>query len=792
MEVIVQVLDQNDNSPVFTQNAFHGSVREAAKIGVEFMTITATDADDPDTDNADVRYSIISQTPPEPKPNMFAINPVSGAIRVNADGLDRAKYPEYNLEIQAADQKGEGRAAKGKAIITVTDNNDESSTKVNWVIPPISLMENDAKGPFPKQVVQIKSIQAKETPMVYSITGEGADLPPVGLFTIARNTGWLSVSRPLDREVKAKYVVVVRAHSPTDPSVKEDPIEVIVQVLDQNDNSPVFTQNPFLGSVPETAKIGVEFMTITATDADDPDTDNADVRYSIISQTPPEPKPNMFAINPVSGAIRVNADGLDRAKYPEYNLEIQAADQKGEGRAAKGKAIITVTDNNDKSSVNWVIPPISLMENDAKGPFPKQVVQIKSIQAKETPMVYSITGEGADLPPVGLFTIARNTGWLSVSRPLDREVKAKYVLVAHAYSPTDPSIKEDPIEVIVQVLDQNDNSPVFTQNPFLGRVSKTEKIGVEFMTITATDADDPDTDNAAVSYSIISQTPPEPKPNMFAINPVSGAIRVNADGLDRAKYPEYNLEIQAADQKGEGRAAKGKAIITVTDNNDESSTKVNWVIPPISLMENDAKGPFPKQVVQIKSIQAKETPMVYSITGEGADLPPVGLFTIARNTGWLSVSRPLDREVKAKYALLVHAYSPTDPSIKEDPIEVIVQVLDQNDNSPVFTQNPFLGRVSKTEKIGVEFMTITATDADDPDTDNADVSYSIISQTPPEPKPNMFAINPVSGAIRVNADGLDRAKYPEYNLEIQAADQAGEGRAAKGKAIITVTDNNDN
>lgn len=57
--------------------------------GFEFMTVSATDADDPKTYNADIGYSILGQIPAEPNPNMFAINPVSGAIRVNADGLDR-------------------------------------------------------------------------------------------------------------------------------------------------------------------------------------------------------------------------------------------------------------------------------------------------------------------------------------------------------------------------------------------------------------------------------------------------------------------------------------------------------------------------------------------------------------------------------------------------------------------------------------------------------------------------------------------------------------------------------
>ncbi len=55
----------------------------------EFMKVTATDADDPDTHNGIVRYAIFSQEPPSPKPNMFDINILSGTIRVRETGLDR-------------------------------------------------------------------------------------------------------------------------------------------------------------------------------------------------------------------------------------------------------------------------------------------------------------------------------------------------------------------------------------------------------------------------------------------------------------------------------------------------------------------------------------------------------------------------------------------------------------------------------------------------------------------------------------------------------------------------------
>ncbi|TTY38107.1 Cadherin-1 [Bagarius yarrelli] len=622
--------------------------------------------------------------------------------------------------------------------------------------------------------LQIRSSHFKETKTVYSITGEGADQPPVGLFTIDKNTGWLYVSMPLDRETREKYELFAHAHSAFD-AIKEPAIAITVEVLNQNDNIPVFTQNLFIGNVPEMSKI------VQATDADGPDNSFGDIRYSIISQNPPT-VPSMFPNNPVSGAIQVNADGLDREKYPEYTLQIGAADMQGEGRQVIAKAIITITESKSKSleKLPWLIPPIRISEND-QGPFPKEIAQIKSSHAKITKVMYIIGGSEAGLPPEALFFININTGQLFVSRPLDRKTKKEYALQVHLCG---ENINDEFVEFIIHVADQNDNKPVFTQNPFIGSVSGASKIRFSLMTISATDADDLNTENADIRYSIISQIPPELTPNMFVINPVNGVIRVNDERLDFLKYSKYVLKIQAADMQGNALSSIGDAVIHVIDYKSITLTSPGmWEISPICFPEND-RGPYPKKLTKIRTSHATQAKIMFHITGEGAEQPPVGLFTVDKDEGWLSVTQPLDREKKHQYVF--QAQTVVD-GIKEQPTEITICVIDQNDNKPVFIQDPFLGSVPEKSKIGFGSMTISASDADDPKTENAIIRYSIISQDPALPQQDMFEINPISEVIQVKTDRLDKEKYSEYTLEIQAADMHGYGLQSRGKAIITVT-----
>uniref|UniRef100_A0A8C6XUN8 Cadherin-1 n=1 Tax=Naja naja TaxID=35670 RepID=A0A8C6XUN8_NAJNA len=224
--------------------------------------------------------------------------------------------------------------------------------------------------------------------------------------------------------------------------------------------------------------------------------------------------------------------------------------------------------------------------------------------------------------------------------------------------------------------------------------------------------------------------------------------------------------------RGTGPSAQGEVLYFRRSSSGLRRQKRDWVIPPILCSENE-RGPFPKNLVPVKSSKEKEGTVYYSITGQGADIPPVGTFIIERETGWLKVTRPLDREKIPLRAVLANGQT------AEDPMEIIINVGDQNDNRPG-------------AKPGTSVMTVTATDADDAtDSYNGVITYSIVSQEP-EPEKQRFTINNETGLISVVVSGLDRERIPQYTLVLQATDMQGEGLSTTGKAVITITDANDN
>ncbi|MBN3299423.1 CADH1 protein, partial [Amia calva] len=436
---------------------------------------------------------------------------------------------------------------------------------------------------------------------------------------------------------------------------------------------------------------------------------------------------------------------------------------------------------------DWVIPPFNIPEN-AKGPFPQKVVQIRSSNAKEVQILYSITGPGASEPPEGVFTIDRNSGIVYVTQPLDREAQDQYVLMAHAIA-VGGGKAEDPMELIITVSDQNDNKPEFIKDTFLGNATEGSQPGAQFMKVLAIDKDDPKTYNGEVVYSIVSQDPKLPNDNMFMINSQTGAISVASPGLDREKYPEYKLIIQAADTQGQGLSNTCTALITVTDSNDNAPQFVKDSYA-VSVPENEVG----YEVVKLPVTDDDEphTPAwntKYTIIkgNEG------GFFNVSTGPnkleGIITTAKALDFEGNDKYTLLVTVENevPFATRLPTATATVIVNVVDVNE-APVF--NPREKSVVISENIPVN-SELTTYAAKDPDTARMQTVWYRVGSDPA----GWLNVSKDTGLIRVKSPMDRESKFLKdgvYKALILAIDNDEVPATGTGTLLIRLEDVNDN
>ncbi|KAK7891476.1 hypothetical protein WMY93_023439 [Mugilogobius chulae] len=335
---------------------------------------------------------------------------------------------------------------------------------------------------------------------------------------------------------------------------------------------------------------------------------------------------------------------------------------------------------------DWVIPPLDFPEND-RGPFPKYMVKIKTSKAAAVAINYRITGPGADEPPEGLFTMDRRSGVLMVTQPLDREKKDKYTLWIHAIHAHDGNKAEQPMELIIRIIDMNDNRPEFTPNSFYGNVSESAKAGDLVMRVTATDRDDPETDHAMIKYRILSQTP--------------------------ETHPVYKLIVQAADLNGEGLTATCTVTVTITDSNDNAPqfiTKSASAAVPENEVEVEV---FRFKVTDEDELGSPNTNTKFAIVkgNEG------GHFKIStgqdKMEGILSTAKKLDFESTSVITLLIVVTNeaPFTQPVSTSTATITVQVEDKNE-PPMFTPSKIQVSLSEDAQIGTSVTYLRAIDPD--------------------------------------------------------------------------------
>ncbi|NXQ97747.1 CADH4 protein, partial [Sagittarius serpentarius] len=452
---------------------------------------------------------------------------------------------------------------------------------------------------------------------------------------------------------------------------------------------------------------------------------------------------------------------------------------------------------------DWVIPPINVPEN-SRGPFPQQLVRIRSDKDKEIHIRYSITGVGADQPPMEVFSIDPVSGRMYVTRPMDREERASYHLRAHAVDMNGNKV-ENPIDLYIYVIDMNDNRPEFINQVYNGSVDEGSKPGTYVMTVTANDADDSTTANGMVRYRIVTQTPQSPSQNMFTINSETGDIVTVAAGLDREKVQQYIVIVQATDMEGNlnyGLSNTATAIITVTDVNDNPPEFTTSTVICVGECSPPCAG-FPGCTTpRIQSLPCNGVAWQQKAVGDGT---PHAMCTCVLTHSHFDFSQPrghrekmqlfaaaVDYEMNRAFMLtvMVSNQAPLASGIQmsfQSTAGVTISVTDVNE-APYFPTNHKLIRLEEGVPTGTVLTTFSAVDPDR--FMQQAVRYSKLSDPA-----NWLNINATNGQI-TTAAVLDREsdyiKNNVYEATFLAADNGIPPASGTGTLQIYLIDINDN
>jgi hypothetical protein len=360
------------------------------------------------------------------------------------------------------------------------------------------------------------------------------------------------------------------------------------------------------------------------------------------------------------------------------------------------------------------------------------------------------------------FTIHHTSGLIRTKQIFNREKKGSYVFLVQASDDNNPSFSRY-ATVTVKITDTNDLPPVFESKNYTGSVEENKPNGTVVGIVTANDGDDGV--NAKITYSIKSGN----IDGNFRINPDDGRVIVNGK-IDYEVRTKYELVVEARDGKHQDTARMVITVENVNDNNPEFDTKLYSV----SIEENSRKGSL---VTTLRATDPDALWIKYKLSSN------VKFFKILPNTGEILTNTVLDREKTKTYTFEAYAY---DHHSKTGTAKVIVHVLDQNDNTPIFLRASLKQSVPENKSPGFKVGTVNATDLDDVISGNGRLSYEIIKDPA-----NAFTIDRNTGILRTRVV-LNRENTSTFILTVKASDHGKPSRSAYADVIVTVSDANDN
>ncbi|XP_040200901.1 protocadherin-12 [Rana temporaria] len=457
VHVEIEVLDINDNEPMFPKAELDVEISESASLRTR---IPLDRAWDPDFGSNAVKLYTLS-------PNEhFTLDIISSSDGVKhpelvvVKELDRELQSSFELVLTALDGGYPPKTGTTQVRIIVLDSNDNSPMFEESSVT-LEISEDTSPGTLLINLTATDPDQGPNGEIEFSF-GKHTPHHFLNMFSIDPKLGEIFLKQPLDYESRHSYELDVQAKD-LGPNPIPTHCKVVIKVLDINDNTPDIkvtwaSQDSPEIIVSEAVPLG-SFVALVM--AHDPDSGaNGDVHCHLVQDH------EHFKLQKAKGNSYILTTNviLDREKWDVYDITIQAQDQGEPSFTSKKSLKIFVRDANDNAPVfQRPVYDVSLYENNS--PF-THLLTVNAQDAdvgKNAEVTYKIIDSIISGIPLSTFvTVHSKTGEIVVLKAIDYEEIKEMQFLVQAEDNGDPQLSSN-ASVKVLIRDQNDNSPLIVQ-----------------------------------------------------------------------------------------------------------------------------------------------------------------------------------------------------------------------------------------------------------------------------------------------------------------------------------------
>ncbi|XP_054284040.1 neural-cadherin isoform X4 [Macrosteles quadrilineatus] len=792
-KVQVNVEDENDNSPVFSQRVYRFSVsglRNLAANGTEwkrFAAVGRVSATDADGDRVAYRLAVPS--------DLVVIVPQTGDLLLAGEPPESAAQEgfECELTVEAHDLRTPNRVSQAPAQVWLELNPyDEdlqsldsphriSKRRVTRAVRPTKRIEfTEADGEQEGRIVfQLEKETERET---FKIRDENpwVTVEPNGAVRVKKKWDyeelgpektidfWVTITNAASGGYWRNYNYAERQstrHFHTDNQ------RVIIHVKDVNDEPPYFINRPLpmqavvqLNAPPNTPVFTLQ--------ARDPDTDH-NIHYFIVRDR----TGGRFEVDERSGVVRTR--GTDPFQLDmEYVLYVKAEDQNGrvDERRYQSTPEERLSIVGGKRAPQFYMPTYEaeIPENQKKD---SDIISVKAKSFADREIRYTLKAQGQG---AGTFNIGPTSGIVKLAKELDFEdLRQPHVYSLIVTATEDSGGFSTSVELTIRVTDVNDNAPKFELPDYQAHnVDEDIPLGTSILKVKATDADSGT--NAEIQYEVSD--------DHFAVD--SNGIVNNNKQLDADNNNAYYQFVVTAKDKGEPPKTGTATVRIYTKNKNDEEPKFSQQVYTPNVDENAG----PNTLVTTVVASDKDGDNVrFGFVGGGTSS---GQFVIEDITGVIRLhgkAISLDRD---KYELNVTAMDDGEccvngpATIHTSTAVVVVFITDVNDNKPIFKDcGTYYPKVEEGAQNGSPVIKVQATDEDKGV--NGQVKYSIVQQ--PNQKGTKFTVDEETGEVLTNKvfdrEG-DDGKF--VSVTVKATDQGDPSLEGVCSFTVEITDVNDN